>query len=62
MDPESSEELPRIYKLLEKAIATSDSDALEAVRSELRTVLKEHIRRLREMAAVKLAPGPRGLL
>jgi hypothetical protein len=59
VDPESSEELPRIYSLIEKAIATPDSDEFEAVMSDLREVLKEHIRRLRETAAVKLAPGLR---
>jgi hypothetical protein len=42
----------RIHALIIKAIATSgDAEELEKVITELRGALKEHIRRLREIAA-----------
>ena len=44
----------RIHALIDKAVAASDSAELEKVITELRAALKEHIRRVREMAAGRL--------
>ncbi len=43
----------RIRRLLEKAIATNDPDDFHKVTTELAAALKEHTKRLREMAAKK---------
>lgn len=55
VDAQTSDDLPRIYALIAKAVATSDSDEFEQIMTELRAVLKEHIQRIRALAAAKLS-------
>ena len=51
------ERVRRIHALIAAAIDTTDTDRLEQIMTELRAALKDHIRRLRVLAAEKLAPG-----
>jgi hypothetical protein len=41
----------RIYTLVEKAIAAQEKEELEAIIKDLRAALKEHIVRIRKLAA-----------
>jgi hypothetical protein len=43
----------RIHALLARAVDSTDPEEVESVLNELRASLKEHIQRLREMAAAK---------
>jgi hypothetical protein len=55
VNSQAPDHLPHIYALIAKAIAISDPDEFEQVMTELRAALKEHIQRIRVMAAAKLA-------
>ena len=50
-----------IHALIADAIEITDPEELEYVMAELRAALKDHIRRIKVMAAVKLGPGLRAL-
>jgi len=51
-----AERVRRIHGLIASAIDATDPEQLEAIMTELRAALKDHIRRIRVMAANKLLP------
>ena len=54
---EEADRVRRIHALIAAAIDTTDADELERVMAELRVALKDHIRRIRVLAATKLRPS-----
>ena len=55
-DHEEVERVRRIHALIAAAIDATEADALDKIISELRAALKDHVRRIRDLAAVKLLP------
>jgi predicted ATPase len=54
---EQAERVRRIQGLIAAAIDTPEGDQLAGIMKELRTALKDHIHRIRAMAAAKLRLG-----
>jgi hypothetical protein len=55
-DHEEVVRVRRIHALIAAAIDATDAEALDKIMTELRAALKDHVRRIRDLAAVKLRP------